>query len=146
MGRFTTWINRPVDAEAMREALEFAIGTHDFSAFARVRPEQIPVRDVRSVTVEQDGPLIRVGITANAFLHNMVRALVGSALEVGYGRKTPQWFGNVLESRERNGAGDVAGPQGLCLVDVEYPDVTWDRRPDMRWPYASFRELTGAAK
>lgn len=125
----------PLDEESIRRALRFVVGTHDFTSFARVRPDQSPVRTVDRVCVERDGDLVRIEIDAQSFLHQMVRSLVGSAVKVGMGRRPVSWLGEVLLARSRQAAGTVAPPHGLCLTGVGYDDVSWTASAP--WPWAS---------
>lgn len=134
--RWTLHLHDPVDPERLREALEVVRGTHDFSSFARVRPEQRPERTVRDVAVTADGPLLRIRITAESFLHQMVRSIVGSALQVGAGRRSLAWMREALLARDRAAAGPVASPAGLALEDVAYERAPWPRRPPVPWPWS----------
>lgn len=134
--RWTLHLHDPVDPGRLREALEVVRGTHDFSSFARVRPEQRPERTVRDVSVTTDGPLLRIRVSAESFLHQMVRSIVGSALEVGTGRRSLAWMREALLARDRAVAGPVAPPSGLTLEDVTYERAPWPRRPPVPWPWS----------
>jgi tRNA pseudouridine38-40 synthase len=79
------------------------------------------MRNVQKLAVYRRGQLVVVDITANAFLHHMVRNIVGSLLAVGSGRKGPGWLQSILDSRDRTLAADTAPAEGLYLVDVAYP-------------------------
>ena len=107
----------------LQEAAGLILGTHDFRAFTPSKSHH--VRFVRSVEEswweERDGLLV-YGITANSFLYGMVRALVGTMLEVGQGRRGPPEFADLLEGRERSDAGPAAPARGLTLVGVGYAD------------------------
>ncbi|MGH2768473.1 MAG: tRNA pseudouridine(38-40) synthase TruA [Actinomycetota bacterium] len=121
--RHTTW-HRPgrLEAEAMRKGADALVGEHDFSSFGRVEPGQSAVRRVESVEVEAAGDLVVIRITANSFLQQMVRSIVGTLARVGEGRRHPDQMGAVLDARDRSAAGPVAPPQGLFLVAVSYPE------------------------
>ena len=120
--RQLTWQRRPLDELAMREATLCLPGEQDFSAFrAASCQSRTPMRNVHSITVLRHGDLIVVDIKANAFLHHMVRNIVGSLVAVGTGRKEPGWVAQLLAGRDRTVAADTAPPHGLYLVDVEYP-------------------------
>ena len=115
-----------LDVEAMRCAAAALVGTHDFSSFqTRGAPRLTSVRTVYEVGVargrgeEQD--LVSVEVEANGFLYNMVRAIVGTLVEVGRGARPESWPGEVLRATDRRLAGRTAPPQGLFLVRVEYP-------------------------
>lgn len=138
LGSWMLHLHDPIDPRLVGEAMEVVRGTHDFSSFARVRSEQRPERTVHDVSVTTDGPLVRIAVTAESFLHQMVRSLVGSALEVGAGRRTLGWMREALLARDRAAAGPVAPPTGLALVDVAYDRAAWPRRPPVPWPWSQY--------
>ena len=116
-----------LDAEAMRLASAALWGTHDFSSFeSSGAPRATSVRTVFELLVERDGDRITIEIEADGFLYNMVRAIVGTLVEVGRGRRSESWPGEVLAARDRAAAGPTAPPQGLFLVRVEYRPVAPD--------------------
>lgn len=120
--RHVTWHHPdPLDAALMHEGAQALVGSHDFSSFGRVPQGGSPVRELRSIAVERVGDLVTVQVTANAFLQQMVRAIVGTLVKVGEGVHPPAWVAGVLEARDRAAAGPVAPPHGLFLVGVEYP-------------------------
>lgn len=131
--RFVTWHHPgPLDESAMHEGAQALVGAHDFSSFGRVPEGGSPVRDLRSIAVERTGDLVTVAVTANAFIQQMVRSIVGTLVRVGDGARPASWVGEVLEARDRAAAGPVAPPHGLFLVGVEYPPegdepVDWER-------------------
>lgn len=129
------WVRDPIDIDRLAAAMNVTLGEHDFSSFARVRPEQTPMREVEEVHVSERGGLVRIEIRATAFLHQMVRSLVGSALEVATGRRPVEWMAEALEARDRAAAGPVARPHGLTLLRVDYADAPWPRRLDHGWPW-----------
>lgn len=113
----------PLDAQAMHAAAQVLVGEQDFSAFrAAGCQSKTPFRDVHHVQVERSGDWLRVDIRANAFLHHMVRNIVGSLLLVGDGRRSPDWVGQVLAGRDRREAGITAPARGLVLRRVRYPE------------------------
>lgn len=128
--RFVVHEPRLVDAEAMDTVLREMMGTHDFTSMARVRVDQDPVRTVLDAGAERDGDLVRCRITAHSFLHQMVRSMVGTALDVALGRRSPGSVPDVLARRDRSAAGKVMPPHGLSLVDVTYDDLEWPERPE----------------
>lgn len=134
--RYAVWSRDSLDAGRLAEALQRIIGTHDFSSFGRLREDQSPERTVLEASAVSDGPFLRINVTGESFLHQMVRSLVGSALEVAAGRKAPEWMREVLEARDRAAAGPVAPPHGLTLVDVAYDGAYWPRRPAVTWPWS----------
>lgn len=114
----------PLDAEAMDAAAQALVGTHDFSSFGRVPEEGSPVRELRSIAVERLEDLVVIRVTANAFIQQMVRSIVGTLVKVGEGAKPPSWVAGVLGAHDRSAAGPVAPPQGLFLMEVAYPEGT----------------------
>ncbi len=124
---------KPLDLNAMREGAALLVGEHDFKSFcvAASAVGKNTVREILSIDIyeeEQMGePGIVVRVVGNAFLHSMVRTLVGTLCEVGCGRRRPEWVGEVLERRDRSVAGQTAPAHGLVLWDVDYGDrVDWD--------------------
>ena len=134
--RFALWIRDRVDVPLLAEAMRKIIGRHDFSSFGRLRSDQTPERRIIEATAVADGPFVRVRVTGEAFLHQMVRSLVGTALEVGRGRKPVSFMTEALMARQRSAAGPVAPAHGLALVDVGYKDVSWPRRQPTLWPWS----------
>lgn len=132
-----------IDASLLSQALRVVVGTHDFSSFARVRDDQTPIRTVTEAYAVADGPFVRVRVVAESFLHQMVRSIVGSALDVASGRKPVSWMTDVLEAKNRSAAGSVARPHGLTLVDVGYPDAPWPQRPIVTWPWTDVVHVPG---
>jgi tRNA pseudouridine38-40 synthase len=134
--RYAVWIRDRLDRAALAEALRTVVGTHDFSSFGRLRADQTPVRRIVESTAVADGPFVRIRVTGESFLHNLVRSIVGSALEVGLGRKPASWMREALDAKDRAAAGPVAPPDGLALVDVGYEAVEWPRRQPNPWPWS----------
>ncbi len=115
------WVFRPLDVAAMQAAAQALVGTHDFSSFRAAQCQAAsPVRDVQLLTVEQRGQLVRVRIRANAFLHHMVRNIVGALAYVGVGRRPPGWIAEVLAARSRAAAAPTFAAAGLVLSLVQY--------------------------
>jgi tRNA pseudouridine38-40 synthase len=117
------WFHMPLHLESMREAIRFVIGEHDFSAFRSTECQaKSPVRVLEQALIEQRGDYLIFEFTANAFLHHMVRNLVGSLIYVGKGAQRPLWLRELLEARDRTRAAPTFGPQGLYLTAVKYAD------------------------
>jgi len=115
------WVFRPLDEEAMRQAAGLLTGVHDFSSFRAAECQaDSPVRELRELSVLRIGRLIRVRAVANAFLHHMVRNLVGTLVYVGAGRHAPSWVREILEARDRTRAAPTFAAAGLYLTHVEY--------------------------
>ena len=115
------WFHLPLDADAMRAALAHLAGEHDFSAFRSSECQaKSPVRTLRSWAIERRGAHLSFEFTANAFLHHMVRNIVGCLVYVGKGKHSPDWLAEVLASRDRRQAAPTFSPDGLYLADVEY--------------------------
>ncbi len=116
------WHTRPLDASAMHDAAQCLVGEHDFSAFRDSECQSpTPVRDLRRICVRASGEFVVLDVTANAFLHHMVRNIAGTLLEVGQGRKTVSWVAGVLRGRARVAAGMTAEAAGLYFVGPVYP-------------------------
>jgi len=112
---------QPLDAGAMHAAAQSMLGRHDFSAFRSVECQAASaVRELLRFEVERLGRLVRVRVAANAFLHHMVRNLVGTLVYVGIGRQPPQWPLEVLAGRDRAAAAPTFAACGLYLTRVEY--------------------------
>ena len=118
------FVPRTIDdaaVERMNNAAKALIGRHDFSAFMSEGSDvEDTVRTVRSASVTKNGRLIEIRISADGFLYNMVRIIVGTLVEVAHGRISPDEIGEIIESRDRSRAGMTAPPQGLYLNRVTY--------------------------
>jgi tRNA pseudouridine38-40 synthase len=110
-----------LDVAAMDEAARSLLGMHDFSAFCRPREGATTVRTLLEHGWARADGLVVATVVADAFCHNMVRALVGAALAVGEGRRPPTWPAEVLAGRVRRPDVQVAPPHGLTLEEVRYP-------------------------
>lgn len=126
-----TWHYHPLDLARMQEAARHLVGVHDFSAFRAVACQSNrPVRDVHFIHLDQRGPLIRLDIQADGFLHHMVRNIAGVLMTIGQGKAEPAWAAEVLASRDRTLGGVTASPDGLYFVDAHYPpEFTLPREP-----------------
>lgn len=119
------WAFRRLDVDLMRVAAEKLLGEHDFSAFrASGCQAKTPVKHMYSINILQQGEMIVFTLKASAFLHHMVRNIVGSLLFVGMGRRSPEWMAEVLESKDRSIAAPTFMPDGLYLAKIEY-DEKW---------------------
>ena len=112
-----------LDAEKMHQAGQYLLGEHDFSSFRAAQCQSnTPWRNVHHLSVTRIGQYIIVDIQANAFVHHMVRNIVGSLIEVGAGKESIEWMKWLLEQKNRQLAAPTAKPNGLYLVDVIYPE------------------------
>ena len=129
----TAWhVERPLDLSLLRLACDPLIGEHDFSSFCRAKrvkprdrvegaaPASLTRRVTRARWDDLGDGLLRFEIEANAFCHQMVRSIVGTLVEVGSGRRTPGEVSAILAARDRQAAGQLAPPRGLCLWLVRY--------------------------
>lgn len=123
LGRqYLGWIHRPLDADAMHRAAQPLLGEHDFSAFRTAQCQaRHPHRDMQLLQVQRNGDEVVIDVQANAFLHHMVRNIVGSLLQVGSGERPEAWIAELLASRDRNIAGPTAPAAGLVFLGPRYP-------------------------
>ncbi len=122
LDRLRVWqIARPLDVDRMRHASRHLLGQHDCTSF-QGSPTDVrnPVCDIQLVHHVQEGPLIRFTIQADRFLKQMVRALLGTLVEIGHHQRAPDDLLTILEARDRQAAGRTAPPQGLYLRHVLY--------------------------
>jgi tRNA pseudouridine38-40 synthase len=116
------WIHRPLDAASMHDAAQALIGEHDFSAFRSVECQsKTPIRRVDSIHVQRSGDHVYLDFTANAYLHHMVRNIVGTLVEAQGDADPPARMAAILAGRDRRYAGYTAAPAGLYLWQVMYP-------------------------
>jgi tRNA pseudouridine38-40 synthase len=110
-----------LDIQAIKESVNYLIGTHDFTSFCSAKTEmQNKVRTIEKIELVQEGEQLMFRFVGNGFLYNMVRILVGTLMEVGAGRKTPESIPGILEGKDRNLAGKTAPAHGLYLWEVYY--------------------------
>ena len=124
LARRVCWEYRELDACRMAEAARCLEGEHDFSSFRAVACQaRHPVRTIHELAVTRSGEFIYVDVRANAFLHHMVRTVVGTLIAVGAGEQPVAWVRDVLEARDRTAGGVTAAANGLYLAGVRYADV-----------------------
>jgi tRNA pseudouridine38-40 synthase len=115
------WYHRPLDLDAMREAARALEGERDFSSFRDAQCQaKSPLRHLSLASVERKGNLFLFTFRANAFLHHMVRNMVGCLVYVGAGKHPPAWIAELVAARDRRLAAPTFMPDGLYLADVEY--------------------------
>jgi tRNA pseudouridine38-40 synthase len=111
------------DVEAMKMAAQYLIGEHDFSSFRSSECQsKTPVKTMYAIDIISDEPWLYFRIRGNAFLHHMVRNLVGSFLQIGRGRQQPEWMGELLAARNRQPVAPTFMPDGLYLSKIAYPE------------------------
>ncbi len=123
LGRqYLSWERRPLDADAMHRAAQALLGENDFSSFRTVHCQSPHAwRELQEIRVTRTGDVVEVEVQANAFLHHMVRNIVGSLLMVGSGEKPERWIAELLETRDRTVAGPTAPSTGLVFLGPRYP-------------------------
>jgi tRNA pseudouridine38-40 synthase len=120
------WFFRPLQIELMQQAALHLVGEHDFTVFrAAACQAKSPVKHMYEVKVRQQGDLIVFSLRANAFLHHMVRNIVGSLIFVGAERRDPEWIEELIAKKDRSLSAPTFMPDGLYLARVEY-DSTWN--------------------
>jgi tRNA pseudouridine38-40 synthase len=118
----TLWHPRALSVDAMNEAARACLGEHDFAAFCRRREGASTIRELLRLEWERPEPSLALAtVVADAFCHNMVRALVGALLRVGDGAKPAWWPAHVLAAAQRDPGVPVVAPHGLCLEEIGYP-------------------------
>ena len=136
--------NQWFDIAAMREAAQYLIGEHDFTTFrASECQSKTPVKTIYSIDILSQEPWLYFRVRGNAFLHHMVRNLVGSFLYIGMGKKPSEWMGEILTAKDRSLAAPTFMADGLYLAKITYPEEFGIPGP---WLQNSWlpAELTGA--
>ena len=119
----TLFVRAALDLTAMGEASAVLLGEHDFTSFCAQRPERgRPVRTVEALKLERNGELVELTITADSFLHQMVRIIAGTLIDVGRGRMGAGDMSTILDARDRSAAGATAPAHALYLTHVRYAD------------------------
>lgn len=119
--RYAGWFHAPLDMRAMQAAAAYLVGEHDFTSFRSSECQaKSPVRRVHSLDITRAGERIDIVVRANAFLHHMVRNVVGTLVYVGKGKHPPIWAREVLQARDRARAAPTFPPEGLYLEQVVY--------------------------
>ena len=115
------WFHAPLDLESMKQGARLLIGEHDFSAFRAAECQaKTPVRNLMLLDIQRREEMLIFELRANAFLHHMVRNIVGTLVYVGKGKHPAKWVTEILQSRERKFAAPTFAPDGLYLSAVEY--------------------------
>jgi tRNA pseudouridine38-40 synthase len=115
------WYHRPLDVAAMAAACDVVRGTHDFSAFRAAECQaKSPVKTLLQARVSAEGPLVRLDFSADAFLHHMIRNLVGALVRIGAGKADIAWLAQLLASRDRTAGAATFAPDGLYFTGADY--------------------------
>ncbi|WXU00442.1 MAG: tRNA pseudouridine synthase A [Catillopecten margaritatus gill symbiont] len=119
--KHSLWEPRTLDIKAMQKASKYLLGEHDFSSFrGSLCQAKSPIKTIEFIHLTQDGDNLLLDIKANAFLHHMVRNIVGTLLKIGKGERPIEWMQEVLTSKDRKEAGATAPPQGLYFIKAFY--------------------------
>lgn len=119
------WFHAPLDIAAMQAAAQCLLGEHDFSAFRSSECQaKSPVKHLRRLDIHRDGEILVFELESDAFLHHMVRNIVGCLVYVGKGKHPPGWMKQILESRDRKRAAPTFSPEGLYLRRIQY-EAKW---------------------
>ena len=119
------WTFRALDHDAMREAADLLIGEHDFTSFRASQCQALsPVKNMLEIAMHKHGAYWRIEFEANAFLHHMIRNIMGCLVQIGQGSKSPNWMAEVLAARDRRAAAPTFSPDGLYFLGPRY-DARW---------------------
>ena len=119
------WVFRPLDQAAMESAAAHLLGEHDFTSFRAAQCQALsPVKNLRSIDIHRRGAYWRFDFEANAFLHHMIRNIMGCLVTVGQGLRPPEWMAQVLQARSREVAAPTFSPDGLYFLGPVY-DAKW---------------------
>lgn len=119
---FLSWERLTLDADAMHQAAQALCGQNDFTTFRTVKCQaKHPNRDLHDISVSRHGEQVVVEVQANAFLHHMVRNIVGSLMVIGRGEKPVTWMEELLAAKDRTRAGPTAPAEGLVFLGAKYP-------------------------
>ena len=135
------WYHKPLDAEKMHIAAQALVGEHDFSAFRAAQCQaKSPIKTMHAISVKRMGDLVIVSVTANAFLHHMVRNIVGSLIYVGTGKQAIDWLAFLLTQHNRTLSAPTFASSGLYLAAIHY-----DQRFGLPVPNDDAMALLGVA-
>lgn len=118
---YTHFVYMPLDLEKMQKAAAYLVGEHDFKSFCSARTQvKDTVREIYNLDLWKEGEIIKIRISGNGFLYNMVRIIVGTLIKVGLGVYPPEHVKEILEAKDRNVAGPKAPAKGLTLIEIAY--------------------------
>jgi tRNA pseudouridine38-40 synthase len=119
------WFHRPLNGVAMQQAADMLLGAHDFSSFRAAQCQALsPIKTMHSIHISQRGAYYRIEFEASAFLHHMIRNIMGCLVAVGQGAQTVEWMQTVLDARSRKVAAPTFSPDGLYFLGPVY-DAHW---------------------
>lgn len=119
------WVYRPIQLEPMQQAAQWLLGEHDFSSFRASACQALsPIKNLLRIDITRRGAYWRFEFEANAFLHHMIRNLMGCLLAIGDGRRPPEWIKEVMAARDRDAAAPTFSPDGLYFLGPRY-DAHW---------------------
>nr|MBQ8253272.1 tRNA pseudouridine(38-40) synthase TruA [Lachnospiraceae bacterium] len=119
--RYVWKIDGRLDLEAMRQAADYLLGSHDFCGFCKnPQKKKSTVRTIDRIVIERENEKVTIEVHGDGFLHHMVRIITGTLVEIGLGRMAPGQVKNILETGDRALAGPTAPAQGLCLMEIDY--------------------------
>ncbi len=119
------WTFRPLDQDAMRLAADILLGEHDFTSFRASACQALsPVKTMLEISIHRHGAYWRIEFEASAFLHHMIRNIMGCLVQIGQGGKPPEWMAEVLAARDRRAAAPTFSPDGLYFLGPRY-DAKW---------------------
>ena len=131
------WYYRPLDEAAMNQAAAYLVGEHDFSAFRAAECQaKSPIKTLHRATIERRGDFLLCDFRANAFLHHMIRNIMGGLVQVGIGKYPPEWMRTILEGCDRTLAAPTFDAAGLYLSYIRYPSHFDLPESSERWLYA----------
>jgi tRNA pseudouridine38-40 synthase len=115
------WYHAMLDVEAMSEAAQRLVGTHDFSSFRAAECQaKSPVKTVTRLCVSRRGTIVRFDVSADAFLHHMIRNIVGALVDVGAGKRPREWIGELLDAADRTRGAATFAADGLYFTGADY--------------------------
>ena len=119
------WVFRPLNLERMQKAAQMLLGTHDFTSFRASACQALtPIKTMLDISLHRRGAYWRIEFEANAFLHHMIRNIMGCLVQIGQGVKPPEWMAEVLAARSRDAASRTFSPDGLYFLGPQY-DAHW---------------------
>jgi tRNA pseudouridine38-40 synthase len=118
---YASWCRYPLDIERMQQAAYYLVGEHDFSSFRAAECQaKTAIRTIKKIEIKKEQQQVAIEITANAFLHHMVRNIAGTLMAVGAGKKPPEWVDALLKLKDRTQGDTMASASGLYLLKIEY--------------------------